>query len=557
MKRLYYKIKQILILAINLMILMPLVSSIANEQNVTVSITPKPKVDICLAKGLSSTDVTNFSQDMLNGLKEQNIDTSDVNISSVESTFISTNDADASTIFNSWEQFPVAADVNNWSWYQANWKLDAASGTIYTTSDVNCTGFWDSSKIDASDYTIEFDALSEDTHWGDPYEYMFRMDRRTDNRNNYSFYMVSFVGGGTTGETPQIALSKITSWIPSTNDSGHCGPGCTSGGVTWAGTTATGTTLKCINNPGITIVGAWVHCKIEAYGNNIKVYVNNQLLIDYTDTDNPFLNGGYGPATVSNPSTKFKNISIQTQNAKKLEEVLREPTWRDGSLRFLVNVTDKLDLGLSDGTSTYGELATRLMNDGIYFVNWGNDINKDQFTNLIISNDNKGKFINNTEYINSITETSKYIRSVLELYQDSEYVIVNEPVNINVNPESARNNTIDSTWPYGKWKIIHDYEYFENNMGQFADSGKYVDDFITTFDKTGRYEFTYRDLPITPKYVYVHRRPVASFTMKLNNGKVELSSNSYDLDLQSKNNGISEEEWSYKTSDKLNGIQES
>ena len=244
----------------------------------------------------------------------------------------------------------------------------------------------------------------------------------------------------------------------------------------------------------------------------------------------------------------MQNINLETTDAKTFDEVLRQTSWRKSSYRFLINVTDRINNELLEA-STYGELTTRLMNDNIYFVSWGNDSNKEQFTNLILQNDNKGLFIDNSDYSNSINLTAIYIREILEKIKSSEYIIVNEPINISVDPESAKNNTADEEWPYGKWKVIHDYEYYENNMGQFANSGKYVPDFISSFDKTGRYEITYEDKDITPKYVYVHRKPVASFIMKLANGNVSLQSNSYDLDNISNNNGISEEEWQWRTSD--------
>ena len=59
-------------------------SSAAEDQNVTISIFPKPKVDIVLAKSRTTTNVTNFKNDLMNALKSQGVDTSDVNITSVQ-----------------------------------------------------------------------------------------------------------------------------------------------------------------------------------------------------------------------------------------------------------------------------------------------------------------------------------------------------------------------------------------------------------------------------------------------------------------------------------------
>lgn len=55
-----------------------------SSQEVTLTFLPAPKIDIVLAKSKTTTDVTNFKDDMLVQLEEQGIDTSLVNITSVE-----------------------------------------------------------------------------------------------------------------------------------------------------------------------------------------------------------------------------------------------------------------------------------------------------------------------------------------------------------------------------------------------------------------------------------------------------------------------------------------
>ncbi len=50
--------------------------------------------------------------------------------------------------------------------------------------------------------------------------------------------------------------------------------------------------------------------KIEAKDNNIKAYLNGNLEIDYTDTDNPVLNG-HGRLEVQNPGVYFDDIKVE------------------------------------------------------------------------------------------------------------------------------------------------------------------------------------------------------------------------------------------------------
>jgi len=45
--------------------------------------------------------------------------------------------------------------------------------------------------------------------------------------------------------------------------------------------------------------------------NLIKVNNDGSLIINHTDNDNPHLNGGYGPFTISQMNGNFKNISVE------------------------------------------------------------------------------------------------------------------------------------------------------------------------------------------------------------------------------------------------------
>ena len=510
------------------------IPSLGESQNVTVSITPKPKIDIVLAKTRTKTDLTNFEGDILNGLKSKSVDTSDVKVSSIQS-----------------EQVDLQ---NSFTWKQ---DIDSSIGNItIANSGKDVTMVGNPSLPGKNAIYIIPDKENEDQQFtfgynidfGDSFNaagMLLRVKETNASTHALSGYCLSFNQAGHTFATSSNnANGAIWKFVYDGNN-----------------TTNMNITLVqqlTINTSGTLTVKA-TDSEISIIGDSSSGLTSEVVCpVDSSYTTGNgygFFSDHYSHGCQRIGSFALTNINLQTTTTKKFDEVLRQPEWRAGSLRFLVNVSDVQNKELAS-SSTYGELTTRLMNDDIYFVAWGQDINKEQFSNLITQNSNKGIFINNTNYNSSIDSTATYIKSLLDGLSSSEYVIVNEPVTITVNPESARNNTADSTWPYGKWKMIHDYEYFENNNGQFAESGKYIPDFISTFDKVGRFEITYEDNYITPKYIYVHRRPVASFKMVLNNGNVTLTSNSYDLDKQSDNNGISEEAWSWKTSDQTSWTHE-
>lgn len=73
-----------------IMIILTLIVSILttvsfSSQQVSISLFPNPKVDIVLAKSKTTTDVTNFETDILNQLQSLGVNTSNVQVTSVES----------------------------------------------------------------------------------------------------------------------------------------------------------------------------------------------------------------------------------------------------------------------------------------------------------------------------------------------------------------------------------------------------------------------------------------------------------------------------------------
>ncbi len=239
------------------------------------------------------------------------------------------------------------------------------------------------------------------------------------------------------------------------------------------------------------------------------------------------------------------NINLRTVAARKLEDVLRDPDFRENSIKAMVNVQDNVNEQLTD-PSSLGELLTRTINDEIHFVGWGTDENKTDFENFVVANNNNGMFAYNTDYENAVKETAKYIKSLIDLMQSSQYIILNEPTDILSNPSDIMTGTADEEYPYGKWRIVHDCEYFENNIGQFADTNRYISDMITEFNKTGKYEVYYADNQVLPTEIYVHRKPMAEFEIERNGNQITLTSLGYDLDNFSNNRGISEEEWKWR-----------
>ena len=157
--------------------------------------------------------------------------------------------------------------------------------------------------------------------------------------------------------------------------------------------------------------------------------MDNSIVANITDsTYQQGTYGFWGNNCESGGLMYIKDIKIATvkQNVKQLTEVLREPEWRDNSIRVLVNVSDEANDELA-ATSQLGELITRLVNENINFAAWGKNTNQSQFQNLINNNNGNGIFINNTNYTTSINQTASYVKSLIDaIEQKDDYIILGD-----------------------------------------------------------------------------------------------------------------------------------
>lgn len=297
--------------------------------------------------------------------------------------------------------------------------------------------------------------------------------------------------------------------------------------------------------------------KIEVTPDKIDMWDNNQKMIDGYSLPNKFGNG-FGPLAsyVSHGCSvisyfTFQNIKMETLNVKQFKDVIQQPAWRDSSERFVVNLEDNIVPDFNN-TQYSGEILMRLINENISYVSLGTSQNKAQAQNFIARNNGNGTYIDNGDYNTAMNQLAKYIEDQLPTEDNSsQYVLVNEPVNISVSPVSLMTNTQTAEYPQGRWRIDHDYSYFENDLGQASWAGQWQKDLKMVFDKPGRYELWFGDKHPNPQYIYVHRKPIADFNLNVvagtNSFSVVTNDRSYDPDAQSTaDKGISQKEWKWK-----------
>lgn len=481
---------------------------------VELKLTPQPYIDVVLAKAKTATQLDNFKPNLTTALQVQGVDINKVNITAIE-----------------------AQQVNIQKAFQWNEDKDSSIGNISIINDgrdVTMIGNYSNPGKNAIWIIPDADLVQTFTfgysiEFGDSFNAAGMLLRVQDNGNNLTGYMLSFnntwtsEAGGKNG-----AIWKFT-YYKKQNSSNIQKSLVQSLDIARSGTL----TVK-VNKQEIEVT--------EAGKNPVTVDISSES----RGTGFGFFSDHYSHGCYEYGQFKLTNINLETENSKTFEEVLREPDWREDAIKILVNVEDIVNKQLSEPTKL-GELLARMINDEIYYVDWGNDETKSQAESFIKSNNNKGKFINNTNYDNSITQTAAYIKSLIPTNDGSNYVLLTDNTVLSTADPSIMTNTSDGTFPNGKWKILHDCEYFENNIGQFAESGNYLDDMITSFNKTGKFEILYEDRNVEPKEIYVHRKPVAEFEVTKAGTSITLNNLSYDLDKFSQERGISEEKWEYRT----------
>ncbi|WP_195264403.1 immunoglobulin-like domain-containing protein [Clostridium sp. 1001275B_160808_H3] len=316
--------------------------------------------------------------------------------------------------------------------------------------------------------------------------------------------------------------------------------------------------------PGVTLVKNYSKdsssnhtIKIEVTEDTISMWDNENKTIDSEKLDSKFGNS-FGPiASYASHNCNilsyfsFNNLSMQTTNTVRFKDLIRQPKWDLNSKRFVVNLNDTSDEDFHN-ESTYSEIQSRIISENIHYIGWGTDQNKSEANDLVSKNNENGLYVDNLDYNQSINKIASYIYDNLKQQSSGETkVLIGQPMDIDVTPESLKQNTADEQYPYGGWKLNHDETYYENDTGKATFDGQYMDNLDMIFEKTGKYDITFKDSIVSPNEVYAHRRPIANFDANVVKSdevyNIEINESSYDEDAKSQEDkGIKEKIWKWR-----------
>mgnify|MGYP003700229143 CR=1 FL=1 len=530
----------------------------AQAQTVDMTVQQGPNVDVMVTVGSANLDLSTFEDDLEQAMHLKGIPLGKLRVEAFQRSSISSDQADASDIFNSWNKMNfngTEPPVHNS--YSGNYfQFDSGTNRVIADFVGRYTSYgWGFAMYDP---TGDIADGSISATWGlseAPYPHgeVGFIFRKVDNQNFYAYIIDNhsacgnISGYGTDGD-PAEAIIKVQngsiSVLALNTNSGNSG----SATYGWNGNRAD--MFAAYFN------GQTIDFKIDMNGDNIKVSrrggggsAGTDWVEAFNFDDSAHSQGSYGFYVHEQSGAYFKDINIEKLELRAFKDVLREPQWRNSALRFNVNLDD-LEVADFDSDEDLSEILMRTINEDIHYIGWGTNTNEAQFERFITQNNNQGTFINRDagSWSAWIDDMAQYI---YEQYQfgtvsAGEFFIAGTSVEIDVDPAQLKNNTANASYPSGRWKIAHDETYFENNTGRVSWSGLFLEDVPEYYEKPGKYTFTFEEMPTAPTTLYFHRRPVASFTYSGDTGFI--NNTSYDLD-GGTNNGINQSEWKWKAVD--------
>ena len=493
----------------------------------------KPKVDVVFTVGKTDSDKIKDLNGKITSIVSTKLAANnfDSSISAIETASMSTDHQNPSIIFSNWISFYVGSSgtppSHAWSY---DTSLDAV---VCNLGNRPALGWYNPDAFNTKDFTVNYklgirsDATAfEHGEMG----FMFRMQ----DRNNYYVYIIdNHSACGNVRYDQRSVLAKVQNGSFTVIKTGSSFPYFHRGQV-------------------------W-NIRIEVKGNNIKIYREGSLDIEWTDTSADSYNqGSYGFYVWDQPSAYFKDIQITTENIKTLDEALKTTTWRDNSVRFVVNISDVELPELNDSTKR-GQILAGMFSNDIYFIGLGTDSNKTLYEDFIKKNDGKGMFHQNSNMNTALTKVADYIVEIVKSMPNilQQYVLLGEEVTYKtyyIDPENDPEHSRE-------WYYDHDPNYFENSLGLAPYSGLPLAQEINVFDKVGKFDVVFRAkdnpkdddrfdnyrlwsyMPLNKLEIYVHRKPIAQYIASITGSgatrQLTLTSTSYDLDHMSEpNRGI-------------------
>ena len=507
------KAKTISIISLIVLAFTSLTIYVAANQSIKVSVTEAPDVDLVLTKGKTKIDLANFETDLKAELSKQNINPDKVKVQAISAQTVETQNS------FTWQR-DISPSIGSISLNETGNNVNMYGNPYNAGTNV----MW----IEPKDNEEQEFSMNYSINFGDSFNAAGMLLRVENDNGILKGYVLSF---------------NNISWR---NSSGG------NNGAIWEFQYVVGqhyfSKLQLVKGININTSGT-----LNVKATDTKVEINGGGITDTLTVNLPTIYGsGYGFFSdhyshgCSNIGQfSLTNIKLDKTSIKDFNSVLQEPKWNDNTIRTIVHVQDSTRDEFAENAQV-SDMLERMMNKGIYYIGWGTDANKTQMESTLAENDGQGMYTENTKYQTAISETAKYIKSLMKSYKDTKTIIADEPYDLNISPSNIQSNTSDSDYPNGKWLVKQDTSKITNPDGQYEKSGQYQDTLTNDFKYPGEYTIFYEDQEV--ERINVHRRPISSIKFTISQGQYNLDgTESYDLDHDDQaNKGIKSYKWEYK-----------
>lgn len=392
-------------------------------------------VDIVLSVGSSYLGLETFEDDLRTALTANGVDRSCVNIKTFDGVEISSESADAYSIFTTWTNFPFNKE--------SYWHYDSQNRWITTAfNEAYETGFLDMTSGYVKDFTMKTNVQGPETI--QPLGFVFRVrpsekyagrwdmyylwvsaDNYQANEKVFAIFKVEGQHldaskranwSGTYSATPLMRFNKVYFGWPYHAPYDYGGyPNYTpyQTGITVsnkADPTMKTTTLAIGSIPALAN-SSWYDLSLNVSGNHYTAKMNGQTILDVIDEENPYTEGYYGIFSYSHVRPKFRDILINQKRYKSLTETITNTEWREESTKILIHLNDKEEEAFST-ESSMKSILEKAQEKGIFYVGWGNETNASQNETFISCNGGKGITVDTGDYTAAIMKIANYITKV-------------------------------------------------------------------------------------------------------------------------------------------------
>lgn len=332
-----------------------------------------PKVKLIIRNTDTNMDIEKMKQDIKNKLAKDNISAGFMDLALGGEEIVQSNGEDAQTIFNTWGRVG----------YTGRWYYDANSKSIINSENTdNYTGFYYSKKMDYNEIELEYTNTTTDSD-DDMMGSMIRFNRNSNGTvTTYLFALDRHDNGGGISSGAYNGLLKIT-------------------GKSFAHGNAV--VLQRINR--VWKRNEWTKYRIVAKENNIKVYIDDELVIDYTDNSSPILEGSYGFFSYSQAYSKYKDIKGKGLRYYSLKEAIDITDW-DKETNCIININNDKEEDLTD------EVALKLNENKTHYIGVTTEEHKQEIDEFLPKILNRGMYVNSTDYEKMVDSIVEYVKTI-------------------------------------------------------------------------------------------------------------------------------------------------